>query len=1742
MNVFEFRTRLTSDYEAFSRSFCTVKTADMVEFIDRTYADQHFWPSPLIQLNPCYVPGKAIDQLVRDGVLHPECEAIFRRGKEGGNLGVPLLLHKHQQDAVHIAQRRESYVLTTGTGSGKSLSYFIPIVDHVLRQNEAGQNRARIKAIVIYPMNALCNSQLEELQKFLTEGYGLGNEKVTYGRYTGQESQEERERLVANPPDILLTNFMMLELLMTRQEELDKGIVRAAQGLEFLVLDELHTYRGRQGADVAILVRRVRESLNKNLLCIGTSATMASEGESEDRKSTVARIASRLFGAPVKAENVITETLQRVTVGQTEPDVALLCKSLEQGLGDIKDFELLRAHPLAPWVELNLGLAREGESWVRARPQSINEAVQKLYELTGVNQERCEDVLRDFLLKAYQARGLDGKSLFAFRLHQFVSGAGDLYSTLEPPGQRYLTVNGQQFKPGDRDKRLFNATFCRQCGQEYFPVWAQFEGGQIEKIEPRSLDDRAHEDEDIQPGLFFPDADALWDDADPEKAFPEDWLDFSKEPPRLKSHFRRYKPVYVKVNPAGDTYDGGMRGWYLPGSLRFCLNPDCGHLYESQLRDRSKLSSLSTEGRSSATTIMALSVMRYLLEEEQELPDQAKKLLGFTDNRQDASLQAGHFNDFVMVLLLRGALLAAVKKNPSGITDETLTQLVAGQLDLSKHEFMANPDAEFLAERKAQQALRDVLGYRLFYDLRRGWRIVNPNLEQLGLLKIGYQYLTEACQAEELWSGCHPLLANATPEIRERVLTELLDTLRRALCIKTPYLDQFRQEQIKVASFAHLREPWGLNEDERMQEGGYMFPFPKSRWPHKDPLANFVSYRSRFGFFLKKRSTWGEQAQDFPDRLPETLYNQLVAEMLQGLTRAGLVEPLEIEGQKAFRLNGNALMWTFDPDGEADQQDSRRTENRFFRNLYLGIATSLLQQERFLHKLEAREHTAQVDSDEREKREELFRKAELPVLFCSPTMELGVDIAELNTVYMRNVPPTPANYAQRSGRAGRSGQPALVITYCAAQSPHDQYFFSDPVRMVSGIVRPPTLDLANEELVRSHLHAVWLAETGQKLDSSINGLLDLADGKNLPILSHIKANLDHPGARQRTLARGQRILEMLQDELTTEAAPWFASGWLERTIQGACQGLHHALERWRSLYQATVRQMESSHAVLLNAAAAEGDRKRARQRYREAQIQQELLLHGRATMNSDFYTYRYLASQGFIPGYNFPRLPLMAFIPARREKGPRDSFLTRPRFLALSEFGPQSRIYHEGSQYLVHKLIIATREDERASEDIGLPVHTARLCPNCGYGHFGSQFDDPRCRACDTLLEGGLLLDKLYRVEHVSTRRVTQITSDEEERLRMGYEMQTTLQYALEEGRLQVVRTTFTERDKDLVEIHYGPAATVWRINLGWRRRRNASIYGFNIDVSTGVWSKDDQAPPDDEVESEEARNVLRIVPFVEDRRNVMVLFPRQELSEGEIASLQYALKRGVESVFQLEESELMAEPLPTRLNRQAILFYESAEGGAGVLTRLASDSGALQRVARAALEVCHYDIVGNSWQEEWQGQVLVDTAGPESAEACEAGCYRCLLSYYNQPDHDLLDRRNPRVLELLFRLMHSIPQRGTEGRKGDAQFDELMRLSGSSLEQRWLQTVREKGLRLPDRAQPLLEAFNTRPDFGYPEHQAVIYIDGPHHESGPQRRLDDDLTQRLSAAGLTVVRFPKEQAKWSAIFAQYPDIFGSGA
>ncbi|SOY43624.1 DEAD/DEAH box helicase [Cupriavidus taiwanensis] len=1774
MDVFQFREHIVAEYEQFTRSFTRIRADDIRDYVDEQYASQKYWPEPLIQINPNFKSGGTVEEFVVAGQLSAQCADIFRLGKTSSSAGVSLPLHKHQAEAISLAAAGESYVLTTGTGSGKSLSYFIPIVDACLKA-KAVDPTPKTRAIVIYPMNALANSQLEELKKFL--GSSPADRAVTFGRYTGQESDEERQAMAANPPDILLTNFMMLELLMTRQNDIDKAVMRNAKGLRFLVLDELHTYRGRQGADVALLVRRVREALAENLICIGTSATMATEGTQMARNAVVADVASRLFGARIADRNVITETLRRTTPEEETITTvsARLGDAIRAGVPEQVDFVSLTSHPVSVWVELTLGLTYEDDKPRRARPRTLAEAAQLLHEASGEPVEICLDYLQKFMLLAYAVKDGADKSLFAFKLHQFIAGGGKVYATLEAPRQRAITLEGQQFVSGDtnRTRRYYHVHFCRDCGQEYMPAW-DTESPEGRTFNVRGIEERQHDDEEVKFGFLLPGLES-WDPSDPER-YPEGWVEERADGEwRVKSDKRKFIPQAIKVRPDGVVTDGvGLNGWFIPGAFRFC--PVCGTTHTSG-KDVLRLTSLSGEGRSSATTMLTLSALSYLYEQQdQQLVPEAKKVLGFSDNRQDAALQAGHFNDFLQVLLTRSALLSAVAKSPSKVLSEKeVANAVFEALGFHRDdpgvraEYMQQPEVKGNTRRQVQEAMRGILGYRSYFDLRRGWRFNNPNLEQLGLIRIDYQDIDDLAADDDEWATAPQVLQAARPAERAIVLRALFDFMRQGLCIATRYLDRTELEQLRTQSYANLCEPWGFTEDERPQSAKWFVTARpreetdrRGRRQNVDDFLVIGSSRSRLGKDLRKGSTWGG-ANPYYRQINDQTYPDVIAALLKAAESYGLVRKEETDvGLTGWQLNGSALVWTEGAGESARQAD----DNPFFRGLYWNIAALLDSPVHQLFDFEAREHTAQVEQEDRMEREARFRftdkdKAEwqakngtalewLPVLFCSPTMELGVDISSLNTVYMRNVPPTPANYAQRSGRAGRAGQPALVITYCAAQSPHDQYYFRDPVRMVHGQVNAPTLDLANRELIKSHMHAIWLAETGKKLGNSVRDLLDMNQPETLPISEEVAADLDKSEAKLRAHKRGLKVLSMLKDELAPQKAPWFNDEWAETVFQRAYVEFHEALQRWRDLYRATAQAIDLNFKIENNPAASERERREAQQRHNEARKQRDLLLAGDSAFNSDFYTYRYMASQGFLPGYNFPRLPLLAYLPARRGHIGRESFLSRPRFLALGEFGPYSLIYHEGSQYRVTKALLTITGEDQVSGGARLPTDVARLCPSCGYGHFRSQRDADRCISCGASLAGAQEVKNLYRIENVSTKRAERITANEEERVRQGYEMQTTLQFAEAEGKLQMVTTLVEDDQGPLLEMQYGAAATVWRMNFGWRRRKEKAIQGFMMNPVTGHWvggvddgngesESDADAPPD-------KTPPQRIVPYVEDRRNILIVRPHYrlgELSAGTLTTLQYALKRGIEAVYQLEESELMAEPLPTRDNRQSILFFEAAEGGAGVLTRIATEPTAMSAVAVKALEVMHFLLPAQG--EPWQREALIEELDRDGNPICEAGCYRCLLSYYNQPDHELIDRKDAGasglLLSILCRLTQAGTSQGTQGRNAEQHDAELARTAGSTLEQSWLAYISEHGYRKPDRGQHTIAAASCCADFFYDDLQLAVFIDGSHHETDAQRQQDATTNQQLDALGYLVVRFPKEAKAWPDIFKKNVDLFGPG-
>ncbi|HOI99805.1 MAG TPA: DEAD/DEAH box helicase [Rectinema sp.] len=1652
LDVFQFRNEIIDEYEKFSRSFTKIAADDARKFVESEYRKNRYWPEPLIQLNPNYRLSDTVQTLAENGILHPECGRIFLLGKSE-NRPRPLTLFVHQREAIAFAQQNQPYVVTTGTGSGKSLAFFIPIIDRILKEKEQDPS-PRTRAIIIYPMNALANSQMEEADKFLKD-YDEKARPVRIKRYTGQERTQERREIAEIPPDILLTNFMMLELIMTRYEQVDRKVMEHCRGLEYLVLDELHTYRGRQGSDVAMLVRRLRRRLEADsLICIGTSATMSNSGTEADQKKTVADFASSLFGVPVSEENIIRETLARVTDPKKEKSQVLphLKHRIEIGHNSWASMNELASDPLAIWVELTLGIEQAPTMAPRrALPRTLSEASEMLAQDAGVTLNEAKNALMNYLLAAQNFTEENGIRPFAFKLHQFISGPGKVLCTLETQGKRYLTLSPQRFAPGRKDSFLYAMHFCRECGQEYLPV--ALRNG---RWEPRDISDTDASPDIEAIGFLTPISNSFEYQGHIED-LPDFWIDTSSAEPKVKRDYRNSIPRPFAIDSAGyeipfQQAEEGSKYWFIPGRMSFCLR--CGFVYEARGNDINRLSSLSGEGRSSATTVLTFSMLKYLFKQELQLKEDEpdpRKLLGFTDNRQDAALQSGHFNDFVFLVTLRGAFIGALERNGGILTEENAAEEVFKALGFDrndpgiKEEYLISQKLAGSNIQEAQRTLKFVLGYRILRDFRRGWRFNNPSLDQLGLVHIRYSGLEEALADNSHFENARTLIREASPQLKKSIYELIFEEMRKNLCISSRYLDAREQEQSKTIAYNKLKERWSFQTDEHLSTTHYLVT--QSIAPNRQRERELIisgGPRSRLVRLIKRASFWKGTPWEYQiTRMSDVEISRIIQEALFCIKDSGYVKQVHFEHDlSGWCLDGSILEWHL-VENETNIEGRRSLQNTFYRALYPEIGKALGVPGHALFDFESHEHTAQIDAkmrldlearfrytqrDKRDWREAHYYEGELkrlPVLFCSPTMELGVDISSLNTVYMRNVPPTPANYAQRSGRAGRSGQAALVITYCASLSPHDQWYFDHASEMVHGIVKAPSLDLNNQDLIESHLHAEWLAAAQVELDPSIAHILDL-DDPDLPILTDIKERLSD----FEFSARSRRIIAHLIEDLrkTSEfELGWLNSDYADLIVKTAALSFDRAFIRWRNLYLGTKRQMELSDIVVRNHAASKRDRDNALRRYADAKRQMDTLLSAQSTPNTDFYVYRYLASQGFLPGYNFPRLPLMAWIPERgRENTEEDggTMLSRSRFLAISEFGPRSLIYHNGKTYRVVKAKLDAGTQIQVNSGTQLGTTSALICPSCGHGHLSQPREDvivSRCEYCGELLGPSSRIDQLYRIETVETTPVERITVNDEERQRQGYDLQTMFRINTDDkGRSSVKRAIVRAIDKPIAEIAYAPAATIWRINKGWKRRRERAVFGFLIDPMTGLWSKDEiveDGKPDGLIPfPANQTHPQRIVPFVEDTRNMLLLTPLESVSQVTMATLQAALARGIEEVYQIEESELAAEPMPSALNRRRLLFYEASEGGAGVLVRLVSQPGELARAAREALRIMHYKVPDGAISSEQ----LTDHPKSLGSESCVAACYHCVLSYYNQPEHALIDRRDKDALSILCALASS--------------------------------------------------------------------------------------------------------------------------
>ncbi len=1716
MNVLETHKQVVSDYASYIRSFLNILDPEIHARVEAKLDEGRLWPEPLLQFNPAFASAGSVAQAASAGILHPSMADILKG----------YSLYRHQLDAIKLGTNGRDFIVTSGTGSGKSLTYIATIFHDLLTRPQAGG----IRAVIVYPMNALINSQAEEFKRY-EDNYkkSTGSDfPISFGQYTGQESQAAREVMREHPPNVLLTNYMMLELLLTRTAERSiRDSIYA--NLAFLVFDELHTYRGRQGADVALLIRRIQAQCVRPAVFIGTSATIASGSTVAEQKVQIAGVATTLFGRRFEPDQIVTESLSRsLADGTALPDASSLRSAILSGIDPTQGLEVLKQNPIAKWLENRFALRMAGDELVRGRPGKLSDIIAALADEAVVSLEEAQTAINrllQWISHVNQVLQDSGQryTVLPFKLHQFISQTGSVYTTLDQDKHRFITLEPGVFKADEADKKpIFPNVFSRASGHAFVCVTRVGD-----RLEPREFRESSEDEEGGNDGYLII-GDDVWDDRDDLAFLPDSWLNKARTAPDTRK--RPFFPVRLAFDEMGncsETKPLKSSGWFMKAPLLF--DPTSGVFYDTKTNEGTKLTKLGSEGRSTSTTITTFSILNRLSDAGYAVRDQ--KLISFTDNRQDAALQAGHFNDFVEVVRLRAGIYQALAKAGSvGLSFERLGMAVFNALGLPFLEYgNRNEDPELAHVRRIyDEAFQSYLLYRALADLRRSWRIVLPNLEQCALLEVGYADLTETVKSDAYWAKV-PILEELSHEERAAFITTILDFFRLEYALHSEnYLTQSKIRESEKLFRERLRAPWTLDPNENIREPFYM----RLEALHRSAKVSSKSMGPASG--LGKYIKLFVKQQDIEIDLRGEHYRTFINLLLKKLEGADYLVSQEAKGEKnekikLYRLRIEKLIWRVgdlktvkaDLIKRRSYKSQAPQPNLFFQDLYRRDFARA-------KRLRAEDHTGQLGVEERRDREDRFRadwyldadkkvldvprirSGSISALYCSPTMELGIDIGGLSVVHLRNAPPNPANYAQRAGRAGRGGQGALIFTYCSTYSPHDRHYFQHQADLVAGAVQPPRLDLANRELLQTHLNALAISEVGLPgLESAagnrpaVTRFID-EDKRELPLLPAVHAGLQlSPVSRDQFRATFQRAIKDITPELAARASHWFSDSWIEQTLASLPENLDKAIDRWRALYRSARSTLDKATQKIQSGTLSLGsDEYRKFKRSQDQATRQLDLLRnqGRGSSElSEFYPYRYLASEGFLPGYNFTRLPLRVFLPTADTSG---EFVSRPRSIALREFGPLNIIYHNGRKYRVSQLVV---------QDADSVLIEAKISTKAGYFLTGEQLQLEICPFSGVSLSDAankIHLHNLMEMTESRAEEVDRISCEEEERSSRGFSIQT--YFSIDGGSTERVKRAAIRAGGDpLLQLIYIPAARLVHVNEKWRAQKTD---GFPIGMTTGEWRA---SMPEEDAQNREDFSRVRL--WTSNLADALYIVPIQPLglkSDG-VITLQYALKRAIEQVFQIESNEIgvIAIGDPKAPN---ILLYEAAEGSLGILSRFVEDVNAFQTVVTRATELCRFDDA--------------NYLGPAS--------YDDLLSYYNQRDHQIIDRHL--IRDALSRLaVCTIEIQASPGYSSyDDQYQSMLKHldPSSSTERKFIDHLFANGLRLPDAAQKRVDGLYVQPDFYY-EPRIWVFCDGTPHDDPILQDEDAQKRQAILAKGDEVwVYYYKDDL--AAKVAARPDIF----
>ncbi len=1090
--------------------------------------DKALMTGPFLELAQPYLTGKTTHELMNSGVLSKRLQGL---ASPPVPFHVPLYLHQ-QLSAERIADGH-SVIVSSGTGSGKTESFLLPILSDLLERPTKG-----VRALLIYPLNALVNDQLRRLSKTL-EGT-----EISYGRYTSELEKTTREALKDFPngappnqvisreqirngekiPNILITNYAMLEYLLLRPE--DSGLFAQPEDWKYIVLDEAHSYNGAKGIEVAYLIRRLKQRLGKadgEMVCIGTSATLT------DNKAEAIDFAQTLFGETFTQDDIIfgksvpaSDFSQKSHTSPTmEAYLHVGWDKLLEGLRDdtlssdsammlLRDWGVIDQHFQTDTTDTPQALYRALETNGHVRtllthmcenpdtPLGLAQAAELLFPAAqgDIAVEDAINALHHLVeLCSYARFSPDSPSILPARYHLFARSPQGLWACLNP------SCDGRSHDDSEQPwSKIFSSprltcdhcqgavyplVICRECGQVYVKT-VKADGKYL--TEPMKPDQQAV--------CYFvwsqvSSNEALSDDSETEAALVSQT---HKHGETLRSEQATYLCLY------DDCRLGGRCQCAPQGRepRKVALYAVVQHETKGDKSRQNGVSSLETCVRckksarfgdeiatdltiagSTPIAVLMTELYRELPASSEEKarrkPGEGRKLLSFYDSRQGAARYAAFLQDvFNQATYLR--LVPEVVKAWHGTkTGDPLTFT-----DLSE-KVMKMGWKYGVFQNTVEEDIDEAIGsYKQI-------TFESLNADKKKLLK-------RAIQAR--------LLAQLTTNYRSRQSLEALGLLT-VRYFKTPPDVSLLYDKLGLSEAATRTLIYDLLDTLRAEK---VITLPDGVEPKNEVFGNHTGHprvvrgnpasntsltpwagtteRHRRCRMVAQALKFAKRPHDLPvvQSILDDIFDWLIAQ------KPAVLDHLD---DGSYRLAHGCLHFDAPTSGWTRCEGCQRLRHgesdlpcQRCGGGYQPVSLDFHQDNNYyrhivkqpMYAMRVEEHTAQLAPEKGRKYQEAFKDGDINVLSCSTTFEMGIDLGDLQAVVMNNVPPQVSNYRQRAGRAGRRSSGTAFILTWAQERPHDQIYYERPTEIIRGQVRIPQIKLDNPQIRKRHLNALLLGD------------------------------------------------------------------------------------------------------------------------------------------------------------------------------------------------------------------------------------------------------------------------------------------------------------------------------------------------------------------------------------------------------------------------------------------------------------------------------------------------------------------------------------------------------------------------------------------------------------------------------------------------------------------------------------------